>query len=183
MKKLILIIIPILMAILASCAKNTSKQTTIQEPVISVQTKILGVELGKTDISDAVSIIVKNGWQYKLFQDGNETQLSVETPVNFGNIDWDCSDFLFLGHKMYMVMFSENNCKHNKEQENKRFQSIAKRIILKYPKAIFNNKDKMIKYSDGTYSITLEIDKYGRGLILTYEINESKINKIIGSEL
>lgn len=186
MRNFISIFLVICLGLLSTSCSNASKKQNEElkvDTIASVQNKIFGIELGKTTISEATEIAVKNGWQYELFEDGAEIQLSVSTPITFGDIGWGGIDFLFLKHKAYMMLFSENSCKHSKEQEEKRFQLIAKELVQKYPKAKINIKDKILKYSDGTYTITLEIDKYGRGLTLSYEINENKIDKIIGSEL
>lgn len=168
-----------------SCISTPQKQTKAvkADTLISVQNNILGIELGKTTISNATEIIAKSGWQYELFEDGSEVQMSINTPINFGDIDWDSVDFLFLKHKAYMALFSESNCKHNKEQEYKRFQIIAKQLQQRYPKSKLDNKNNILTYSDSTYLVTLEIDQNNRGLMLTYEIEENKIDKIIGSEL
>lgn len=186
MRNFIFIFLAICLDLLSASCSNVSKKQNEEskaDTIASVQNKIFGIELGKTTISEATEIVVKNGWQYKLFEDDTEIQLSVSIPINFGDINWNSVDFLFIRHKAYMVLFSENNCKHNKEQEEKRFQLIAKELVQKYPRAKINIKDKILKYSDGTYTISVEIDKYGRGLMLSYEINENKIDKIIGSEL
>lgn len=186
MKNVIFIFLITCINLLSISCTNISKKQAKEikaDTLVSVQNNILGVELGKTTIPNATEIATKNGWQYEIFEDGSEIQVSVKTPINFGDIDWDGVDFLFLRHKAYMVLFSENNCKHNKEQEEKRFYCIAKKVIQKYPKAKIDTKDKFLKYSDGTYTIILEIDKYGRGLMLSYEINGNKIDKIIAPEL
>lgn len=178
--------------VFASCGQKTAKENTAlkaeADTIVPVTHTILGFEIGKTTVAEAVDIVTKNGLKYELWQDENETQMSITSIVNFGGLDWDGTSLLFVHNKVNEIIFMEDNCVHTKEQEAKRFEALAKKIQQKYSKAKYindkNNTDgkHALEYSDGTYKITLEIDGYGRGLLLNYNTDKC-LNKDVEDEL
>lgn len=181
------------LVVFASCnqkpAKGKPAQKVETDTIVPVTHTILGLEIGKTTVAEAVDIVTKNGLKYDLWQDENEIQMSITSIVNFGGLDWDGISLLFIHNKISEIFFMEDNCIHTKEQEIKRFETLSKKILQKYPKAKYiknkNNIDDKyaLGYSDGIYQITLEIDECGRGLSLDYGIEDRCLDKVLGSEL
>lgn len=183
--------VAVLLTFAASCGNKAGSKTAKQsqdsiakvDSIVPVQRNILGIELSKTTFAEAMTVCAKNAWDYEPIQNGQDNVIDIDTPIDFGGEFWTSTSVFFYKYKAYMVDFWDMNCTHTKEQEAKRFQAISKLLKKKYPKAKINAKNTALTYTDGTYYINLEIDGYGRGLMLTYGINDKKLDKVIGSDL
>lgn len=161
-----------------------AKQKSVKQAnkPIPVQRNILGVELGKSTVQEAQAACLRNGWDYETVNDEYEISIDLNNII-FGDTYWECASIIFYNYKAYQFFFFEIDCKHTKEQEEKRFKTLANQLIKKYPKAKINARGTSLAYTDGVYEIRLEIDEYARGLQLTYSINEKKLDQVIGSGL
>lgn len=191
MKTKIIMAVVVLLNFVASCGNKADSKTAKQgqdsiakvDSIVPVQRNILGIELSKTTFAEAMTVCAKNAWDYEPIQNGQDNVIDIDTPIDFGGEFWTSTSVFFYKYKAYMISFWDMNCSHTKEQEAKRFQAISRLLKKKYPKAKINAKNTALTYTDGTYYINLEIDEYGRGLMLIYGIDGKKLDKAIGSDL